>query len=194
MAMRQPRKPSIGLNSCEFARAVGELLRIGAHGGCDLGDFFLAVRQEFVQRRIEQADGHRPAGHDGEQLDEIGALHRQQLGDRRAAGSSRRRPGSSRAPPGCGPRRRTCARCGRDRCPRRRNAPTAFASVGVSALARTPSRRTLSAQPISVAKSSESCGSIMSTRPASTWPVEPSTVMKSPSLKLCPPALMVRLA
>ena len=85
MAMRQPRKPSIGLNSRQLVRAVGELLRIGAHGGGDLGDLLLAVRQELVQRRIEQADGHRPAGHDLEQLDEIGALHRQKLGERRAA-------------------------------------------------------------------------------------------------------------
>ena len=62
----------------------------------------------------------------------------------------------------------------------------ALASAGVSALARTPSLRTLSAQPISVANSPDSCGSIMSTLPASTWPVEPSTVMKSPFLKRLP--------
>ena len=37
-----------------------------------------------MQRRIEQADGHRLAGHDLEQLDEILALHRQELGERRA--------------------------------------------------------------------------------------------------------------
>ena len=67
------------------------------------------------------------------------------------------------------------------------------ASAGVSALARTPSLRTLSAQPISVANSPDSCGSIIATLPASTWPVEPSTVMKSPCLKVCPPAVMVRL-
>ena len=105
------------------------------------------------------------------------ALHRQELGERRCAASSRRRRGSSRARPGCGLRRRTCARCGTGRCLRRRSARAACASVGVSALARTPSLRTLSAQPISVANSPESCGSIMSTLPASTWPVEPSTVM-----------------
>ena len=42
------------------------------------------LRQEFVQRRVEQADGHRQAAHDLEQLDEVGALHRQELGERRA--------------------------------------------------------------------------------------------------------------
>ena len=38
-----------------------------------------------MQRRIEQPDGHRQALHDLEQFDEIRALHRQQLGERRAA-------------------------------------------------------------------------------------------------------------
>ena len=102
--------------------------------------------------------------HDLEQLDEVAALHRQELGERRAARSSRRRRGSSRAPPGCGPRRRTCARCGRARCPRRRTGARCRASAGVSALARTPSLRTLSAQPISVPNSPDSAGSIIGTR------------------------------
>ena len=69
----------------QFAGAVGELLRIGAHGLRHLGDFLLGVRQKFVQRRIEQPDRHRQAAHDLEQLDEIGALHRQKLGERGAA-------------------------------------------------------------------------------------------------------------
>ena len=38
-----------------------------------------------MQWRIEQTDGHRQAAHDLEQLDEIGPLHRQQFGQRRAA-------------------------------------------------------------------------------------------------------------
>ena len=38
-----------------------------------------------MQRRIEQPDGHRQAAHDLEQLDEIVALHRQELGERGAA-------------------------------------------------------------------------------------------------------------
>ena len=37
-----------------------------------------------MERRVEQADGHRQARHDLEQLDEIAALHRQQLGERAA--------------------------------------------------------------------------------------------------------------
>ena len=34
---------------------------------------------------VEQADGHRQAAHDLEQLDEIGPLHRQELGERSSA-------------------------------------------------------------------------------------------------------------
>ena len=43
------------------------------------------LRQKFMQRRIEQADRHRQAGHDLEELGEIAALHRQKLGERGAA-------------------------------------------------------------------------------------------------------------
>ena len=64
---------------------MGELFGIGAHGRGHFGDLLLAVRQELVQRRIEQADGDRAAVHDLEQLDEVGALHRQQLVERGAA-------------------------------------------------------------------------------------------------------------
>ena len=69
----------------QFSGAVRELLRIGAHRLRHFGDFFLAMRQKFVQRRIEQPDRHRQAAHDLEQLDEIGALHRQKFGERGAA-------------------------------------------------------------------------------------------------------------
>ncbi len=43
------------------------------------------MRQELVQRRIEQADRDRQAVHDAEQLVEVAALHRQDLRERRAA-------------------------------------------------------------------------------------------------------------
>ena len=51
----------------------------------DGGRLLLLVRQELVQRRIEQADGHRQSGHDLEQRLEVGALHGQHLGERLAA-------------------------------------------------------------------------------------------------------------
>jgi hypothetical protein len=58
------------------------------------------------------------------------------------------------------------------------------------ALARTFSLRTLSAHPISVPNSPESAGSCIGTLPASTWPVEPSTVTISPFLERLPAALI----
>ena len=68
----------------QFGGAALELGRVGAHGGGDFGDLAFAMRQEFMQRRIEQADRHRQARHDLEQFREIAALHRQQLGERGA--------------------------------------------------------------------------------------------------------------
>ena len=63
----------------EIAGAIGQPARIGVHRARDFLDLGLGVRQEFVQRRIEQPDRDRQALHDLEQLDEIGALHRQQF-------------------------------------------------------------------------------------------------------------------
>src|SRR3546814_6804475 len=50
-----------------------------------LGEFLLAVRQEFVKRRIEQAYGDGQARHDPEDLGEIVALGREELGERGTA-------------------------------------------------------------------------------------------------------------
>ena len=54
------------------------------------------------------------------------------------------------------------------------------ASTGVSAFARTPIRRHLSAQDISVPKSPDIAGSIIATDPTNTSPVEPSSVIVWP--------------
>ena len=54
------------------------------------------------------------------------------------------------------------------------------ASVGVSALVRTPISRYLSAQDIRVVKSPLSSGLMSFTSPSITSPVAPSRVMKSP--------------
>ena len=96
---------------------------------------FAVVRQELVQRRIERADRDRPALHRPEQAVEVVALERQQLGQRLFAIFQRRRPGSSRGIARCG--RRTCARCGTGRSPRRRRRSPAAAWSGSSALVRT---------------------------------------------------------
>ena len=63
------------------------------------------------------------------------------------------------------------------------------ASSGVSALARTLSRRTPSAHVMSWAKSPDSSGSIILTAPASTSPLPPSMVTTSPALKVRPRAV-----
>jgi hypothetical protein len=69
----------------QFARALGKPASVGAHGPRDFGDLALRLREKFMQWRIEKPDGHRQAVHDGEQFDEVGALHRQQLGQRRTS-------------------------------------------------------------------------------------------------------------
>ena len=56
-----------------------------AEVGGDGGNLVGVGRQELVQRRIEQPHGDGQPGHDLEQLLEIGALHRQDLGERGAA-------------------------------------------------------------------------------------------------------------
>jgi hypothetical protein len=59
--------------------------RVGAHRGGDLGNL-LSRRAAGTRAAADQeADGHRPAGHDLEQFDKVGLLHGQKLGNRRAA-------------------------------------------------------------------------------------------------------------
>ena len=102
------------------------------------------VRQELVQRRIEQADRDRQAGHD---LEDARRSPARCIGSSLA--SAARRPAASLGEDHlahrrrCGRRRRTCARCGRGRCPRRRTGARCARRAGVSALVRTLSRRTL---------------------------------------------------
>ena len=71
------------------------------------------------------------------------------------------------------------------------NSMAARASLGVSALARTLSLRAASAHCISVANSPASSGWRIATLPTSTCPVEPSMVIVSPVVSILPPAVMV---
>ena len=151
-------------------------------GRGDLGELGLVVRQELVQRRVEQADG-APAGRPSpEDPDEVGALVGQQLGERARGGPPRRRRGSSRARRRCARRRRTCARCGTGRCPRRRTrAPCGVGGgvgVGADLHAAVACRPTPSACRSRRPARARSVG----TSPSMTSPVVPSIVMKSPSL------------
>ena len=194
MAMRQPRKPSIGIELGELLGAGGELLGIGAQALRHFRDLLLAVRQEFVQRRVEQANGHRPLAHDLEQRGEIAALHRQELGKRGtarlfvvgedhlahrldAALVEEHVLGAAEAD-ALGAEAHGSFRIGR--------------RVGIGAHAELahlvgPADQAWRTRP-------DNCGSIISTLPASTWPVEPSMVMRSPCLKLWLPAVMVLAA
>jgi hypothetical protein len=72
----------------EFVQFPGATLEVVDAKAGHFGEFLelgIAMRQEFVQRRIEQADGDRQARHHVEDRDEIGALFGQQLGQRGAA-------------------------------------------------------------------------------------------------------------
>ena len=143
MPSRQPRWPSIGLTSCSSASAAPQRLeRRRPAASATAASSASLVRQELVQRRVEQADGHRQPGHDLEELDEVGALHRQDLGRaRRCRPSASSARIISRIGDDAVGARRTCARCGTGRCPRRRTRRAVRASSGVSALVRTFSRR-----------------------------------------------------
>ncbi len=71
------------------------------------------------------------------------------------------------------------------------NSRALAASSGVSALARTPSVRTSSAQRSTVSKWSDTSGSSSSTSSAVTSPAEPSIAIRSPSLSSVSPTLTV---
>ena len=67
----------------QLGRARAQLVGADAQSLRHLVHFLVRFRQEFMQRRIEQADSDRQAGHDLEQLGEVLALHGQELGERR---------------------------------------------------------------------------------------------------------------
>ena len=74
------------------------------------------------------------------------------------------------------------------------SAPKRFAvraSAGVSALARTPILRALSAHCMRMAKSPDSSGWMVATDPSMTSPVAPSMVMVSPAFTVVPRAIRV---
>ena len=74
------------------------------------------------------------------------------------------------------------------------SAPNRFAgsaSAGVSALVRTPMVRISSTQSIKVAKSPDSSGSVVGTRPSMTSPAAPSMVIVSPAPTVMLRAVMV---
>ena len=170
----------------KLLRALAQFGGVRAHGGGDVGDLGVAMGQEFVQRRIEQADRHRQAGHDLEQLLEIVALHRQQLGQRGlaavgAVGEDHLAHGDDTLA-----LEKHMFGAGEADAFGSKLARGAWRPIGVSALARTFRRRAASAQPISTANSPVNSGRRILTAPAITWPEEPSTVIVSPLRKRRP--------
>ena len=141
-----------------------------------------------MQRRVEQADRDRQAGHDLEQIGEVLPLHRQQLGERGA-------------PAFFG--------LGEDHLAHRDDALALEEHVlgaaqadafGAEAARGARVERRLgvgahlhAAHPvgpcISVANSPVISGLTIGTAPTSTWPVAPSMVMTSPFFSVTPPAL-----
>ena len=104
-----------------------------------------------------------------EELDEIVALHRQELRERGAAAASSSARIISRIATMRSPSKNMCSVRQRP-MPSAPNSRAVRASCGVSALARTFMRRTLSAQAISVANSPDSSGSSIGTSPFITSP------------------------
>ena len=82
---REPRWPSIGLNSRKTATLRLSRFELTSMAAATSPMAASPWGRNSCKRRIEQADGHRQAGHDLEQLDEILPLHGQQLGQRPAA-------------------------------------------------------------------------------------------------------------
>ena len=190
MPSRQPRWPSIGLNSCSSCtrRAIasaGTPIFFGQLG------LLLARRAAGTRAAADRAGGSSPAGPSsrGTGRRSPSRWKRQQLGQRLFAVRRACRPGSSRGIRRCG--RRTCARCGTGRCPRRRRrSPRAawFGLVGVGAdLAACGARRPRSSAGRSAGTSRTRSGfsvlsistctislGLVATWPAKTSPVKPS--------------------
>ena len=141
MPRRTPRRPSIGFcsRSASTASSSAALRQLAASPRVRAGgqsapamrwrvsssvtsrEQIVVAGQEFVQRRIDQPDGHRQPVHRLEQPGEVAraASAAAARGTRRA----RRRPapGSSAARSAAARSRRTCARCASGRCPARRS-------------------------------------------------------------------------
>ena len=193
---RRCRAGSRGGRASGWPRGVRRARRCVSHDRCRAApprsaDLGVAVRQELVQRRVQQADGDRQPRHDAEQLPR-----------NPRAGTAAGGPAPRGGRPRCSARiicRTAPMRAGsKNMCSvRHRPMPSApnlravSASSGVSALARTLSRRALSAHSISVPKSPDSAGSIIATVPMKTSPVAPSSVMVSPARTVWPPACSV---
>ncbi|MNQ73274.1 hypothetical protein D3C85_880010 [compost metagenome] len=74
-----------GVGLVQFTRATLQLGGVQTRTGGQGVDVGVGVRDELVQRRVQQADRHRQTGHDGEQVGEVGLLEGRDLGQGDAA-------------------------------------------------------------------------------------------------------------
>ena len=81
MPRRQPRKPSIGLNSCSCSTRCVDFLGGDAELLAELGLLLRRVRQELVERRVEKTNRRRISVQRLEDAGEVVPLIRQQLGE-----------------------------------------------------------------------------------------------------------------
>ena len=120
----------------------------------------LGSRKELVEGRIEQADRHRQPLHRLEQPLEVALLQRRQLGvEAPRRGPRRSRRGSPRRSPRGGSSPKNMCSVRQRPIPSAPNSSALRASSGVSALVRTPRRRSSSAQRRTVWNSSLISGS-----------------------------------
>ncbi len=75
-----------GVELLQFADTGAQVVWRDGEAPGELENFMLGFRQEFMERRIEQADGDGQARHDFKELDEILALHGENFIQRFAAG------------------------------------------------------------------------------------------------------------
>jgi hypothetical protein len=173
----------------ELGDAVGELFGIDADGLGHFPDLVGRTGEELVQRRVEQPDGDRQTGHDLEQRGEVLALHGQELVERGAAAFRVSARIISRTAAMRSASKNMCS-VRHSPMPSAPNSRAMRASAGVSALARMPSRRISSAQPMTVSNSPDISGLTVAMAPRITWPVEPSSVITSPLASVTPDAVM----
>ena len=129
---------------------------LGVYQVLNLDHQILALGQELVQRRIDGADGDGQRLHGLEEADKVGALHGQELLEGGAAVLLVVGRGSWCACARCGLRQRTCARCGRGRCLRRRTCEHSWRRGGCRRWRECVRRRTGSTQAMKVTRSGSS--------------------------------------
>ncbi len=115
--------PQHGIGLVQLVHAARDFVHRYADLAAQLLLLLGLMRQEFVEGRIERANGHRPALHGLEDAFKIAALIRQEFVEGFLARFGTGRRGSSRAWRRCDPLQKTCVRCGKGRCLRRRRQP-----------------------------------------------------------------------